>query len=119
MLCKATASDPHDIYCLHICHCLRMSCLSAAPSLTAVRPCQLCPTAVLILVLQASPVPIPWQAEEVEAGEVAEDTSKDPRIAASTALLSDFEMPMPLFPFLPEGEAPLSLSDVSPGKTCQ
>lgn len=73
----------------------------------------------MMLLLQASPVTIPWQAEEVEAGEVAQDTSKDPRSVACTAPLSDFVMPMPLFPFLPQGEAPLSLSDVSPGKICQ
>lgn len=59
---------------------------------------------------------IPWQAEEVEAGEVAED-SKDPRTAACTALPPDIVMPMPLFPFLAEGEAPLSMCDISPGKT--
>ena len=69
-----------------------------------------------MLMLQAGPVTVPWQAEEVEAGEVAEDASKDPRSAACTALSSHFVMPMPLFPFLPQGEAPLSLSDVSPGK---
>lgn len=72
-----------------------------------------------MLMLQASPVAIPWQAEEVEAGEVAEDTRKDPRSPAGTAPPADFVMPMPLFPFLPEGDAPLSLSDVSPGQRCQ
>ena len=70
------------------------------------------------LLLQAGPVTIPWQAEEAEAGEVAED-SRDPRTAAAacTALLPDIFMAMPLFPFLPEGEAPLSMCDISPGKT--
>lgn len=96
-----------------------MSHLDVAACVSTVRPCQLFSVALLMLMLQANPVTIPWQAEEVEAGEVAEDTSKDPRSAAHPALVSDFVMPMPLFPFLPKGEAPLSLSDVSPGKRCQ
>ena len=66
--------------------------------------------------MQGNPVTIPWQAEEAEAGEVAQD-SRDPRTAACTALLPHIVLPMPLFPFLPEGEAPLSMSDISPGKT--
>lgn len=67
------------------------------------------------LLMQGNPVTIPWQAEEAEAGEVAQD-SKDPRTSACTALPADIVMPMPLFPFLPEGEAPLSMCDISPGK---
>ena len=70
-----------------------------------------------MVVLQASPVTIPWQAEEAEAGEVGQDASKDPRSAACLAPSSELIMSMPLFPFLPVCEAPLSLPCISPGKS--
>lgn len=69
-----------------------------------------------MLVLQASPISIPWQEQEIEAGEVGQDTGKDPRLAACTPPPTEFKMSMPLYPFLPPCEAPIGLPPVSPGR---
>ena len=60
-----------------------------------------------MLLLQACPVQIPWHDEEAEAGELGQGSSKEPRDTMSVAQpAGPAVLPLPLFPFLPEGEAP-------------